>query len=172
MHREKTQASRHLGGGLWLACVRFNVRLYGLTADALGRAGCQGLLRASKSNVQEGSSQCRHEIVGIVTEVGSKAGSHFKIGDRAGIGCFVRACQVRYHPSVSCPTLYRVSSEDSTGISPPGTSWSSVRQGSGFLPFLDCTWSIRSSAVCNELLMMFQIMRLPPGFIMKRCREG
>ena len=37
----------------------------------------------------------RHEIVGIVTEVGSKAGSHFKVGDRAGIGCFVRACQVR-----------------------------------------------------------------------------
>ncbi|CAL5224213.1 g6859 [Coccomyxa viridis] len=34
-----------------------------------------------------------HEIVGIVTEVGSKAGSHFKVGDRAGIGCFVRACQ-------------------------------------------------------------------------------
>ena len=32
--------------------------------------------------------------MGIVTEVGSKAGSHFKVGDRAGIGCFVRACQV------------------------------------------------------------------------------
>lgn len=36
----------------------------------------------------------RHEIVGIVTEVGSKAASHFKVGDRAGVGCFVRACRV------------------------------------------------------------------------------
>ena len=32
--------------------------------------------------------------MGIVTEVGSKASTHFKVGDRAGIGCFVRACQV------------------------------------------------------------------------------
>ena len=46
----------------------------------------------------------RHEIVGIVTEVGSKAGSHFKVGDRAGIGCFVRACQVRaWHIPPSVP---------------------------------------------------------------------
>ena len=37
---------------------------------------------------------CRHEIAGIVTEVGSKAGQHFKVGDRAGVGCFVRACRV------------------------------------------------------------------------------
>lgn len=36
--------------------------------------------------------------MGIVTEVGSKASSHFKVGDRAGIGCFVRACQVRDCP--------------------------------------------------------------------------
>lgn len=37
---------------------------------------------------------CRHEIAGIVTEVGSKAAQHFKVGDRAGVGCFVRACRV------------------------------------------------------------------------------
>ena len=37
---------------------------------------------------------CRHEIVGIVTEVGSKAAGSFKVGDRAGVGCFVRACRV------------------------------------------------------------------------------
>lgn len=29
---------------------------------------------------------CRHEIVGIIVEVGSNAQSHFKLGDRAGIG--------------------------------------------------------------------------------------
>ena len=34
----------------------------------------------------------RHEIVGIVTEVGSGV-TEFKVGDRAGIGCFVRACR-------------------------------------------------------------------------------
>lgn len=38
--------------------------------------------------------ECRHEIVGIVTEVGAKAAEHFKVGDRAGVGCFVRACRV------------------------------------------------------------------------------
>lgn len=35
----------------------------------------------------------RHEIAGIVTEVGANAASHFKVGDRAGVGCFVRACR-------------------------------------------------------------------------------
>ena len=34
----------------------------------------------------------RHEIVGIVTEVGAGV-TDFKVGDRAGIGCFVRACR-------------------------------------------------------------------------------
>jgi cinnamyl-alcohol dehydrogenase len=33
-----------------------------------------------------------HEIVGIVTEVGSNV-KNFKIGDRAGVGCFVDACR-------------------------------------------------------------------------------
>ncbi|RVW57332.1 putative mannitol dehydrogenase [Vitis vinifera] len=35
--------------------------------------------------------ECRHEIVGIVTEVGSKVGK-FKVGDRVGVGCIVGAC--------------------------------------------------------------------------------
>lgn len=35
----------------------------------------------------------RHEIVGIVTEVGKDAEGHFKVGDRAGVGCMVRACR-------------------------------------------------------------------------------
>ncbi|BDA45155.1 probable mannitol dehydrogenase [Coccomyxa sp. Obi] len=34
-----------------------------------------------------------HEIVGIVTEVGKNAESHFKLGDHAGVGCLVRACR-------------------------------------------------------------------------------
>ena len=33
----------------------------------------------------------RHEIVGIVTEVGSKV-SKFKVGDRVGVGCLVDSC--------------------------------------------------------------------------------
>ena len=52
----------------------------------------------------------RHEIVGIVTEVGSKAGSHFRVGDRAGIGCFVRACQVRVleMPNISYKSINHI----------------------------------------------------------------
>ncbi|KAL6339275.1 hypothetical protein AAG906_024426 [Vitis piasezkii] len=38
-----------------------------------------------------------HEIVGIVTEVGSKVGK-FKVGDRVGVGCMVGAC----HSCDSC----------------------------------------------------------------------
>lgn len=34
---------------------------------------------------------CRHEIVGIVVEVGENAVGHFKVGDRAGVGCLVRS---------------------------------------------------------------------------------
>jgi D-arabinose 1-dehydrogenase-like Zn-dependent alcohol dehydrogenase len=34
---------------------------------------------------------CRHEIVGIVVEVGTEVET-FKIGDRAGVGCYVDAC--------------------------------------------------------------------------------
>ena len=48
---------------------------------------------------------CRHEIAGIVTEVGSKAAQHFKVGDRAGVGCFVRACRVS---SCKLPTASRL----------------------------------------------------------------
>ena len=33
----------------------------------------------------------RHEIVGIVTAVGSKV-KNFKVGDRAGVGCLVDSC--------------------------------------------------------------------------------
>ena len=35
---------------------------------------------------------CRHEIVGIVTEVGAEV-TGWEAGARAGIGCFVRACR-------------------------------------------------------------------------------
>ncbi|PIA39277.1 hypothetical protein AQUCO_02600015v1 [Aquilegia coerulea] len=34
----------------------------------------------------------RHEIVGIVTEVGSKV-TKFKVGDKAGVGCMVGSCR-------------------------------------------------------------------------------
>ena len=33
-----------------------------------------------------------HEIIGVVTEVGSDV-KNFRIGDRAGIGCFIDSCQ-------------------------------------------------------------------------------
>jgi D-arabinose 1-dehydrogenase-like Zn-dependent alcohol dehydrogenase len=33
-----------------------------------------------------------HEIVGIVTEVGS-AVTKFKVGERAGVGCMVNSCR-------------------------------------------------------------------------------
>ena len=33
-----------------------------------------------------------HEIAGIVSQVGSKV-SHFKVGDRVGVGCFVDSCR-------------------------------------------------------------------------------
>ncbi|XP_042506930.1 probable mannitol dehydrogenase [Macadamia integrifolia] len=34
---------------------------------------------------------CRHEIVGVVTEVGSKV-TKYKVGDKVGVGCMVGAC--------------------------------------------------------------------------------
>ena len=34
----------------------------------------------------------RHEIVGVVTEVGSKV-TKFKAGDKVGVGCFVNSCR-------------------------------------------------------------------------------
>ena len=34
---------------------------------------------------------CRHEMVGIVTEVGSKV-TRFKVGDHVGVGCLVDSC--------------------------------------------------------------------------------
>ncbi|KAI3882800.1 hypothetical protein MKX03_020800, partial [Papaver bracteatum] len=34
----------------------------------------------------------RHEIVGVVTEVGSKVGK-YKVGDKVGVGCMVGACR-------------------------------------------------------------------------------
>ncbi|KAL0008729.1 hypothetical protein SO802_010231 [Lithocarpus litseifolius] len=37
------------------------------------------------------SMNIRHEIVGVVTEVGSKV-QKFKVGDKVGIGCLVGAC--------------------------------------------------------------------------------
>ncbi|KAJ4850812.1 hypothetical protein Tsubulata_030893, partial [Turnera subulata] len=35
---------------------------------------------------------CRHEIVGVVTEVGSKV-EKYKVGDRVGVGCMVGSCR-------------------------------------------------------------------------------
>lgn len=35
----------------------------------------------------------RHEIVGVITEVGKNAEGHFALGDAAGVGCMVRACR-------------------------------------------------------------------------------
>ncbi|PON97072.1 Alcohol dehydrogenase superfamily, zinc-type [Trema orientale] len=35
---------------------------------------------------------CRHEIVGVVTEVGSKV-EKFKVGDKVGVGCMVGSCR-------------------------------------------------------------------------------
>lgn len=37
-------------------------------------------------------SECRHEIVGVVTEVGSKV-EKFKVGDKVGVGCMVGSCR-------------------------------------------------------------------------------
>ncbi len=35
----------------------------------------------------------RHEIVGVVMEIGSKVpGSKFKVGQQVGVGCMVRSC--------------------------------------------------------------------------------
>src|SRR5215217_7530042 len=33
-----------------------------------------------------------HEIVGIVSQIGTKA-THYKVGDRVGVGCFVNSCR-------------------------------------------------------------------------------
>ena len=33
-----------------------------------------------------------HEIIGVVTEVGSDV-KNFKVGDRAGVGCFIDTCR-------------------------------------------------------------------------------
>jgi D-arabinose 1-dehydrogenase-like Zn-dependent alcohol dehydrogenase len=51
-------------------------------------SGSLRLLLHATTGVLHSSSVvlCRHEIVGIVVEVGSNAQSHFKLGDRAGIG--------------------------------------------------------------------------------------
>jgi len=35
---------------------------------------------------------CRHEVVGVVTEVGSKV-EKFKVGDKVGVGCMVGSCR-------------------------------------------------------------------------------
>lgn len=44
-------------------------------------------------NAEDHCCMCRHEIVGIITEVGSNAEGHFKLGDKAGVGCLVRSCK-------------------------------------------------------------------------------
>jgi uncharacterized zinc-type alcohol dehydrogenase-like protein len=33
-----------------------------------------------------------HEIIGVVTEVGDNV-NNFKVGDRAGVGCFIDSCR-------------------------------------------------------------------------------
>ena len=57
-------------------------------ADALQR-----VLHMKRGLLTCHGRHCRHEIVGIVTEVGKDAEGHFKVGDRAGVGCMVRACR-------------------------------------------------------------------------------
>ena len=56
---------------------------------------------------------CRHEMVGIVTEVGSKV-TRFKVGDHVGVGCLVDSCgtceacsnlQQQYCPRVVATTM-------------------------------------------------------------------
>ena len=44
------------------------------------------------SNGQHVCAARRHEIGGIVTEVGPKV-TKFKVGDRAGVGCLVNSCR-------------------------------------------------------------------------------
>jgi len=50
----------------------------------------------------------RHEIVGIVTEVGSEV-TKFKPGDRAGVGTFVETCRscnmCKAGEDIFCPKL-------------------------------------------------------------------
>jgi D-arabinose 1-dehydrogenase-like Zn-dependent alcohol dehydrogenase len=51
---------------------------------------------------------CRHEIVGIVTDVGSDV-KKFQPGDRAGVGVFVQSCRecgmCKQGEDVFCPKL-------------------------------------------------------------------
>lgn len=62
---------------------------------------------------------CRHEIVGEVTEVGTKV-EKFKVGDRVGVGCIVGSCRSCDNCSVDlenyCPKMILTySGKDSDG---------------------------------------------------------
>lgn len=54
-------------------------------------------IQVTKLKNWTGKRKCRHEIVGVVTEVGSKV-SKFKVGDKVGVGCMVGSC----HSCDSC----------------------------------------------------------------------
>lgn len=62
---------------------------------------------------------CRHEVAGIVTEVGRNA-QRFKIGDKVGVGCMVRSCRscvsCKQDCEMDCRNLiYTYNSEDVDG---------------------------------------------------------
>ena len=68
-----------------------NIILACLQKHLLVASSPQLLSSASILEPKRLSFFCRHEIVGIVTAVGSKV-HKFKVGDRAGVGCLVDSC--------------------------------------------------------------------------------
>jgi D-arabinose 1-dehydrogenase-like Zn-dependent alcohol dehydrogenase len=70
------------------------------------------------------TAPCRHEIVGIVTEVGPEV-TKFKPGDRAGVGVFVDTCRTcsmcQKGEQIFCPKLvYTYNSEHYDGMPAQG----------------------------------------------------
>jgi len=74
-------------------------------------AGSRSVHRPAGSWGHKPCALRRHEIVGIVTEVGAGARG-WKVGDRAGVGCFTRACrdckQCKRDTDQYCPKMVRV----------------------------------------------------------------
>jgi D-arabinose 1-dehydrogenase-like Zn-dependent alcohol dehydrogenase len=63
---------------------------------------------------------CRHEIVGIVTEVGPEV-TKFKPGDRAGVGTYVGSCRncamCKEGEDIFCPKMvFTYNGEDEHGM--------------------------------------------------------
>ena len=66
----------------------------------------------------------RHEIVGIVTDVGSEV-EKFKLGDRAGVGTFVETCRDCHYckagQDVFCPkVVFTYNAEHHDGLPAQG----------------------------------------------------